>query len=102
MANDESRTSRLQTAREIKSLIAHEFKRMSLGEFTLRDVLETPEDYEMRRCDVYDILRRSPKLGKTGARRILEKAKIWPHTALEDLDETELEKIIHRLPMRAR
>lgn len=97
-----SRTLNLQRAREIKSLINAELQRIHSGELHIQDVLTDPEDYEIRRCDVYDVLNHVPKLGKTGVRRILTKAKVWPHDRIQDLDDAEIQRILRYLPPRAR
>jgi hypothetical protein len=102
MGTASRRTSNLTRARKIKSRINSEFAALSDGRITLRDVLESPEDYEMRRCDVYDVLRRAPKLGKIGAKKILLNCKIWPHDKLNVLDPMQLEDILSHLPPRAR
>lgn len=98
-----SRTSKnLSRARHVKSEIGSEFSRMNSGVFTLRDVLEKPEDYEMRRCDIWDVLRKAPHLGRTGAKKILLNCKIWPHDKLGDLTVMQREDILSHLPPRAR
>lgn len=97
-----TRNGNLSRARSIRSLIGSEFGALQRGDITLRDVLEKPQDFEMRRCDVFDVLRRSPKLGKTGAKKILLGAKIWPHDKLVDLTLMQREDIMSWLPPRAR
>lgn len=102
MGKSGSQTSNLRRARKIKSRISSEFGDLESGRVTLRDVIENPEAYEMRRCDVYDVIRRSPKLGRAGAKKILLGARVWPHDKLGDLTKMQRDDILSWLPPRAR
>lgn len=97
-----SRTLNLQKAREIKSHINAELANLRDGHITLRDVLGSPEDYEMRRLDVYDVLMAAPKLNKDGVRKMCLDTGIWPHYRLEELTFAARDNLIHRIPPRAR
>jgi hypothetical protein len=97
-----SPTSNLTRARRIKAAINDEFGLMKKGETSLVDVLRDPSQYQMRRCDIWDVLRRAPKLGEKGAKRVLLHAKVWPHDKLGDLTPSQRDDILAWLPARAR
>lgn len=97
-----SRTSNLTRARKIKAAINDEFGSMKRDEITLVDVLRDPSQYQMRRCDIWDVLRRAPKLGEKGAKRVLLYAGVWPHDKLGDLSTQQRDDILSWLPPRAR
>jgi hypothetical protein len=97
-----SRSVNLKRAREIKSHINSEFGALSDGRISLQEILQRPQEFEMRRCDVFDVLRRAPKLGRTGAKKILLGSRVWPHDKLGRLSRMELDEILSWLPPRAR
>src|SRR4051812_42078309 len=97
-----SRTSNLQRAREIRSAINAELANMRDGHITIQDVLKSPQDYEMIRLDVYDVLIHVPKLGKAGVKKLLLDSKIWPHDKFWELTNRQREGILCRLPPRVR
>lgn len=102
MASVGSRTSNLQRAREIKSLINAELANMRDGYITIRDVLESPQDYEMRRLDVYDLLMHTPKLHKDGVRKVFIDTGIWPHYRVDELTTEQCDRLLKYLPPRTR
>lgn len=97
-----TRTGNLSRARKIKSKVNSEFGVLQRGDVSLVRVLQTPEEFELRRCDIWDVLRRSPKLGRKGAKRVLLRARVWPHDKLMDLTPQQREDILAELPARAR
>lgn len=97
-----TKTGHLSRARKIKAKIGDEFGAMTRGEIELNDVLRNPEDFEMRRCDIWVVLRRAPKLGDKGAKRVLLRARVWPHDKLSELSPQQRDDILRELPARAR
>lgn len=94
--------SNLRKAREIRSVVTSQYSELRDGRITIREVIENPEDYEIGRCDLYDVLIHVPKLGKAGIRKILHRGRIWPHMRVVDLTEQQRHYIITHLPPRAR
>lgn len=97
-----SRKGQLKKARRIRSSISKERRSLKGGGITLTDVLKTPEEYELGRCKVYDVLCSSPGLSSKGAKKILLQEKIWPLDRVRDLELMQREDIIDALPPRAR
>ncbi len=93
---------RLKQARAQRSEVAAAFDRMHDGGKTLREHLEDPTESVLARVDIWDILRRSPHLGRAGAKKILMESKVWPHDKLGDISLYDREELIKALPPRAR
>ncbi len=96
-----NRQKRLAKARRIRTRIGLEFKRLEKGQITLRDVLEDPSETPLRRARIYDVLRRSPHMGKSGAKKVLLDAQVWPLDKLGDIELYDREEILKSLPPRA-
>lgn len=97
-----TKSGNLSRARKIKAKIGDEFGAMKRGEIDLLDVLRNPSDYQMRRCDIWIVLCRAPKLGDKGAKRVLLRARVWPHDKLGELSVQQRDDILAELPARAR
>jgi hypothetical protein len=93
---------RLRKARKTRSQISSDFAALRNGHITLRDVLEDPESTSLGRVVVYDVLRRSPHLGKAGAKKILLTSKVWPMDRLNDISKWDRDEILKCLPPRAK
>lgn len=93
----------LKKARQARSQAAVEMRALRLGNITLRELLENPERYEgLCRCAIYDVLRKAPKFGKDGAKKLLLHVNVWPLDQLRFLTKREREAILANLPPRVR
>src|ERR1044072_597692 len=102
MPRKKTKNEQLTRARQIRSKIAREPKRMQSGEVTLESVLQDPYSNSLGRLQVYALLRRAPGLGDKGARKVLLSCKVWPLDRTRDLDQYIREEILKDLPPRAR
>lgn len=91
---------RLKKARKRRSQIARAFTRMNDSVIDVRDVLEDPS-HVLKYVTIYDLLRRAPRMGPQGAKKILVKANVWPMDRVGDLSHSDRKRIIHELPPRA-
>lgn len=96
-----SHERRLVRGRKIRSLMSTEMRALSTGKLNLEDALRDPPD-ALGRYNIYDVLRRTPKLGKDGARRILVGLDIWPLERLADIPYEKRGMIIASLPERVK
>lgn len=96
-----NRQKRLAKARRIRTRIGAEFRRLENGQIALRDVLEDPSETPLRRARIYDVLRRSPHMGKSSAKKILLQEGIWPLDRLGELSKFDRDEILKSLPPRA-
>lgn len=91
----------LKLARRRRHQIAHAFKELEAGKTSLPEIIMTnPPVY--RRVDVWDVLRRAPKMGRAGAQHVCERAKLFPHRKLGSLNEDERIKLVQSLPPRVK
>src|SRR5438445_7205309 len=96
-----ARTRNIKKAQKTRSHIAQVFAALAHEHITLTDVLRRPPTC-LNRVLIYDVLRRSPHLGKEGAEKVLKMSKIWPLTRTGALAPEERSAIITHLPPRAR
>lgn len=89
----------LRKARKQRRLVGAAFHALEDGQITLQEILQDPPP-SLENVDIWDILRRSPKLGRKGAERVLMKAKVWPHRRLRSLNRGERLEIMKHLPPR--
>lgn len=69
----------------------------------LHDALASPGSFPgLSRVRVYDVLRRAPHLGNTGAKKILLTTKVWPLDRLGEVSQFDRDEIIKCLPPRAK
>ena len=101
MPSTGSRQKALRKARKTRRLVAAAFTSLENGQLTLWSVLEDPPDV-LKHVDIWDVMRRSPKLGREGTTKCLQRAKVWPHITLGNLTEEERSAIRANLPERAR
>lgn len=95
---------RLKEARKHRHRVATAFKLLESGEITLENLL-TRQDikaHSLAKVDLWDVLRRAPNLGRKGAQKVCERAKVFPHTRMRELTDDERSRIIDALPPRAR
>lgn len=97
-----TRAKNLKKARKVRAQIASQFDDLKNDRIKLTDVLEDSSNTFLSRVDVWDVLRRAPHLGPKGAKRVLVKAKVWPHTKVGALTRDERNAILQWLPPRAR
>jgi hypothetical protein len=91
----------LAKARKIRRHRATAFMMLEDGKISVEDVLDG-EYPVLDGVDIWDVLRRSHKLGRDGARKILTDADVWPHKRVFQLTPVERERILRHLPPRAR
>lgn len=92
---------RLKKARKQRSQNAATFRALENGQFTVEDALRTPTD-ALKRIRIYDLLRRTPKLGDVGAKKVLMKAEVWPLERIGNIELSKRQKVIEALPDRCR
>jgi hypothetical protein len=80
---------------------ASTFRQLENGHISIEDVLRKPP-HTLKKVSVYDVLRRSPGLGKVGSEKLLMRLEVWPLTTLGELSLQERKKILEHLPPRAR
>lgn len=95
-----SRSRRLRNARKNKQAIARALESLKAGTTSLEHVLT--HDGVLSRCRVWTVLIHAPKLGETGAKKVLLQARVFPEDRLGNLDENAIQRIIEHLPPRAR
>lgn len=96
-----SATKRLRRARKIRHQMASQLRQLENGGITIWDVLEDPSP-TLKRVRVYDVMRRTPKLGSAGAKKILMRLEIWPMERVGNLSLNKRRKILAALPERVR
>lgn len=92
---------RLSKARTIRSRMTSEMRALARGHITIQDALEDPSD-ALGRCHIYDVLRRTPKLGDEGAKALCVRFKIWPHDRLSSIPLEQRRNIYAALPERVK
>lgn len=96
-----AKEKRLAKARKIRRHRATAFLMLEDGKITVEDVLSG--DYPvLEGVDIWDVLRRSHKLGRAGARKVLTNAEVWPHKRVNSLTDEEKAQLLKNLPPRAR
>lgn len=96
-----SKTKRLAKGRKIRSQIGVTLGRLKAGEIPLEVILNDVPPH-MNRVRLWTVMTRTPRLGEKGVKRILTEARVWPETRLNDLTQSEVNRIVVRLPQRAR
>jgi hypothetical protein len=94
-------SKRLAKARKIRTHNAHALRLLENGHLDITDILETPPTL-FQRIPVYDLLRRVPKLGVDGSRKILTKTETWPYDRLGQISLEKRRLIIELLPDRVK
>ena len=89
----------LKAARKRRHKIASELNALSSGRVTLIEILEAPSA-SLGRVRVFDVLRRTPKLGEAGAKKICQRAEVWPTDRLVAVPLVKRRKMIELLPER--
>lgn len=92
---------RLRKARRIRHRMSSELEQLASGRIHIENVLRNPSD-ALGRCRIYDVLRRTPKLGDQGSRRLLETHNIWPEDRLAAVPPEKRGVLIASLPDRAK
>ncbi len=93
------REKRLKRARKEKLRISQQMHALESGELNLRDVLENPPTH-LGKVQINTILCHTPKLGKKGARRVLEAAQVWPLEKLNAVSHEKRLEVLMALPER--
>lgn len=93
--------SSIHEARSRRAQKSQELLRLQGGEISLSEVLTHPPE-PLGNTDLWDVLLRTPHLGKKGSRRLCEDARVWPHTILNELSPLEVETLLRCLPDRVR
>jgi polyribonucleotide nucleotidyltransferase len=93
------REKRLRKGRRVKLQIHQELAELEAGKINIRDVLEDPSP-AMKRCQIYTVMVKTPKLGQVKVRKILTETQIWPRDRVGQLSTENREQILKRLPPR--
>ena len=96
-----TKAKRLAKGRKIRRHMSSELHRLSTGKIRLEDVLRDPSD-ALGRCRIYDVMRRAPKLGEEGTRKVLERYRVWPNDRLGSIPPEKRSVIIAALPERVK
>lgn len=94
-------SKRLAKARRTRSRIAQQFAALENGQTNAVGVIRTPPPC-LGRIRIYDVLRRLPKLDRDGAENVLQRAKVWPLTTMDNLTKEEKARILLALPPRVK
>lgn len=79
--------------------ISQELEDLAAGKINIRDVLEDPSP-AMKRCQIYTVMVKTPKLGPVKVRKILTETQIWPRDRVGSLSTENRQQILKRLPPR--
>lgn len=74
---------------------------MSGGRATRHSLLFTCSR-NLAHTDLWEVLLRTPRLGRKGARRLCEESGVWPHTPMQELTLQNRRSLVERLPDRVR
>jgi len=91
---------RLARARKIRHRMSSELNALSNGDMNIEHALRNPSP-ALKRCRVYDVLRRAPHIGDKKARRLCERTKLWPHERLGSIPLKKRDELIAALPHRS-
>ena len=96
-----SKSKRLAAARKQKRLMKVHLDMLAAGEITLDAILQSDAKI-LSRCRLWTVMLKTPHFGEKGAKKVCERAKVWPETRLGDLTTEERDRIVACLPPRAR
>jgi hypothetical protein len=94
-----SATKNLKKARKVRTQIGHVLARLEDGDVSIQAMLNEPPDV-VKRIRIYDLLRRTPKLGQDGAKKVLMSAGVWPYDRVGAVPLEKRRKVIDALPPR--
>lgn len=83
----------IKEARHKRSEKAAALAALGSGAISLREALRTPPA-PLLRCDLYEVMMATAGIGRERARKLCERAQVWPHTQLEQLTLPERERIV--------
>lgn len=92
--NDDTRKAR--RTRVERARVLGELEEGKLG---IRELLDAPPASLMG-ADLWDVLLRTPNLGRRGIQSLCERTGVWVHCTLEDLKYYEIERLKESLPQR--
>ena len=101
MKGNAAHERRLSKARRTRSRMTSELRALSSGQIHITDVLVNPPD-ALGRCHVYDVLRRTPKLGDEGAKSLCVRFKLWPYDKLSSIPLEQRKNLFAALPERVK
>jgi hypothetical protein len=91
----------LNKAKQVRRERQAALRRIRNGEVTLEATLRDPPEILLG-ADLYDVCRATPRFSRAGLRRLFTKTKVYPHTRLRDLTDTERKRLLQTLPLRTR
>lgn len=86
-------------ARRTRSRRLEIFAQLESSRLSILELLDAPPP-AVEGADLWDVLLRVPKLGRSGIRTLCERAQVWPHLQIRELTEAELSRIEDLLPAR--
>lgn len=96
-----SAAKRLAKGRKQRQRTGRALRILENGGVNVIQILEeAPEAYA--RVPIFDLLRRTPSMGREGAKKILVRAEVWPYDRLVQIPLPTRRKIISLLPERIR
>jgi hypothetical protein len=69
------------------------------GTVQIVDLIKDPDPC-VQTADLWDVLMRTPGLGRSGIKRVCQQSMVWPHEKIGDLSVFEKRRIIDCLPER--
>jgi len=95
--------------RKLNTAKAHRIRReraeillgVERGTVHIVDVIYAPPDC-LKGADLYPVLMRVPKLGRSGIKRICQRSRVWPHEKMGELKEHERLRLVTCLPARVK
>jgi hypothetical protein len=80
--------------RDAKALVLAE---LGNSQRTLRGVLQRPPK-ALQNVDLYDVLMRCPRMGRSHTRAVCEGARVWPHLRMGELTQPQRTALLECLP----
>lgn len=96
-----SKSERLAYGRRVKRATAKTLQDLEDDDISLIFILTADLPY-LSRVRLWTVMLRAPHFGEKGAKRVCERAKVWPETRLGDLTTEERDRIVAALPPRAK
>lgn len=89
---NEARAARRSKAEAVADLVS--------GRLGLVQALQHPPA-SLNGADLYEVLMAAPGLGRESVRVVCERAGVWPHVRLADIETADRQRLVAALPARA-
>lgn len=96
-----SRNKRLARARKVRRQAAAHLAALEAGESSVREILvKMPPP--MKPVTLWTLLKRTPTLGEVRAKKVCEKAQVWPMVRLGNMSPEARTAVLNHLPERVK